>query len=408
MSVMSNPHYDQLMKDEAARVLAHHNIELAKKNNLSAWLWTNQRIEGELNPKPIGYGDCPEKWGALTDLNHSHLPHMPPGSSRLISACADYHMNGRNVLALGSVMTEKFLSTPVETYEKTRLPWKSFYIRLDGTKPFIKYGDSRGFDCHGIFVSRCPKPIRNTMYSSCEQVFCALPVGEPFEVSYSRATIYNSANEPVRVTAFTGRDESEWETAFASGAVETFSDSFEDTILAEQVVTENQVSLKRVLRLIFNAAKYINTINNVHREESQRLTSRKPEIDRILDILKDKEQMDALTSREKRRLNRQLARERKKIEGEHNITWVEPKKEAINKARSNGGGHKVGHHNVMGHMHTYYVGPKIDADGNRIPDSKRKKVERWVEEYWKGDEDLLTQPKEYRVRAPKENEGDRP
>ena len=401
---MSNPHYDQLMKNEAARILAHHNIDVAKKNNLSAWLWTNQRIEDELNPKPIGYGDCPEKWEPLTGQNHSNLPHMPPGSSRFISACADYHMNGRNVLALGSVMTDKFLSTPVETYEKTRLPWKSFYIRLDGTKPFINYGDSGGFECHGIFVSRCPKPIRNTLYSSCEQVFCALPVGEPFEVSYTNATIKGSNNIPVHVTAFAGKDGYEWESAFTSGAIKNFSDKFDDTVLAEQIVTEKQDSLKMVLRLIFNAAKYINTINNVHREESHKLASRKPEIDRILDILKNKEQMNDLSSREKRRLNRQLARERKKIEGEHNITWVEPKKEAINKARSNGGGHKVGHHNVMAHEHTYYVGPKIDADGNPIPNSKRKKITRWVEEYWKGDEDLLTQPKEYRIRPPKKKE----
>lgn len=79
--------------------------------------------------------------------------------------------------------------------------------------------------------------------------------------------------------------------------------------------------------------------------------------------------------------------------------WIEPTLEQ--KAKSHGiTGEKLTNGHVRrGHLHTYYTGARLDADGLRIPTEKRKKVVKFVAPTWVGPRTITTEPKEYGIRA---------
>jgi len=56
-------------------------------------------------------------------------------------------------------------------------------------------------------------------------------------------------------------------------------------------------------------------------------------------------------------------------------------------------------HIRRGHLHTYYVGAKLDADGTKIPLNRREKVVKFVAPTWVGPRQITMQPKEYGIRA---------
>jgi hypothetical protein len=79
--------------------------------------------------------------------------------------------------------------------------------------------------------------------------------------------------------------------------------------------------------------------------------------------------------------------------------WIEPTLER--KAREQGitGERLTSGHVRRGHLHTFYVGAKLDSDGLRIPKERRKKVVKFVAPTWVGPRTISTEPKEYGIKA---------
>lgn len=79
--------------------------------------------------------------------------------------------------------------------------------------------------------------------------------------------------------------------------------------------------------------------------------------------------------------------------------WIEPTLER--KAREQGitGEKLTSGHVRRGHLHTYYTGAKLDADGLKIPTEKRKKVVKFVAPTWVGPRTITAEPKEYGIRT---------
>ena len=79
--------------------------------------------------------------------------------------------------------------------------------------------------------------------------------------------------------------------------------------------------------------------------------------------------------------------------------WIEPTLER--KAREQGitGEKLTSGHVRRGHLHTYYTGAKLDADGLKIPTEKRKKVVKFVAPTWVGPRTITAEPREYGIRA---------
>lgn len=79
--------------------------------------------------------------------------------------------------------------------------------------------------------------------------------------------------------------------------------------------------------------------------------------------------------------------------------WIEPTLER--KAREQGitGEKLTSGHVRRGHLHTYYTGAKLDADGLKIPNEKRNKVVKFVAPTWVGPRTITAEPREYGIRA---------
>ena len=79
--------------------------------------------------------------------------------------------------------------------------------------------------------------------------------------------------------------------------------------------------------------------------------------------------------------------------------WIEPTLER--KAREQGitGDTLKSGHVRRGHLHTYYTGAKLDADGLRIPKEKRKKVVKFVAPTWVGPRTITAEPRQYGIKA---------
>lgn len=85
--------------------------------------------------------------------------------------------------------------------------------------------------------------------------------------------------------------------------------------------------------------------------------------------------------------------------GKHKI-WIEKSLEerASREGVTNGQKLSAGHIR-RGHLHTYYTGRKLDADGNPLPKDLRKKTVKWVTPTWVGPRTLTEEPREYGIRA---------
>lgn len=79
--------------------------------------------------------------------------------------------------------------------------------------------------------------------------------------------------------------------------------------------------------------------------------------------------------------------------------WIEPTLER--KAREQGitGESLKNGHVRRGHLHKFYVGAKLDADGLPIPKERRKQVVKFVAPTWVGPRTVATEPKQYGIKA---------
>jgi len=79
--------------------------------------------------------------------------------------------------------------------------------------------------------------------------------------------------------------------------------------------------------------------------------------------------------------------------------WIEPTLERKAVEQGITGAKLSSGHIRRGHLHTYYTGARLDADGLRIPKEKRRKVVKFVAPTWVGPRMITTEPKEYGIRA---------
>ena len=102
----------------------------------------------------------------------------------------------------------------------------------------------------------------------------------------------------------------------------------------------------------------------------------------------------AITSGKKSKVRKAL----NQMVGKRKI-WIEPTLER--KAREQGitGDKLTSGHVRRGHLHTYYTGAKLDADGLIIPVEKRKKVIKFVAPTWVGPRTIADEPRKYGIRA---------
>jgi hypothetical protein len=79
--------------------------------------------------------------------------------------------------------------------------------------------------------------------------------------------------------------------------------------------------------------------------------------------------------------------------------WIEPTLERKAVEQGITGAKLSSGHIRRGHLHTYYTGARLDADGLRIPKEKRRKVVKFVAPTWVGPRMITAEPREYGIRA---------
>lgn len=148
-----------------------------------------------------------------------------------------------------------------------------------------------------------------------------------------------------------------------------------DSELLQENFMRITMSAKRMLAVVLGLLRYLESINKEVKDPT-------PQIKR--EILSGKK------SKIRKAINRQAGK--RKI-------WIEPTLERKAKSDGMAGSKLTSGHIRRGHLHTYYVGAKLDADGTKIPLNRREKVVKFVAPTWVGPRQITMQPKEYGIRA---------
>ena len=334
-------------------------------------------------------------------------------------------------VASGSLLCRPdFISLNAE--QDLRSPWKTIYVRLDGEPLRCTTSAGVHFDATGILIQRAPDSIVNE--TPWEHAINVVAVADVPSVHLGVSTVNHADGKPRNIVSWksvggnlgnqinqpNGQAETLFERATRMGEHNVNMDTL--TVEATDVhcmvlnihlltkngafvlcrsLTSDHGSIHRLSTMVLGLMGKINDVKKtrVHRQPSERLSRGEDEMTEALRVLGG--DLSKVSGREKRRLSRKLARQEKALRGEHNIVWLEPKLEADEKIKRAYGksGRTVGRHTVVEHDHTYYVGPKIDADGNKIPNHLRQKTVRRIKQHERGDPSIAVAPREYRIRV---------
>lgn len=167
-----------------------------------------------------------------------------------------------------------------------------------------------------------------------------------------------------------------------------------------EVRKANREMMTKLFRVVLNAILYMNAPSADLRKTSPSNGRTRPAITKK--AKKMLAQASKMSGRPARRMRRRAERELSKVRklGYKTIFLGPNIEETIAKAKRSGNGLPIKGHVRKGHWHLYYIGPKKDKYGNRIPDSERDQIEKWIPPTWCGDLSNLAKPKNYEFVEP--------
>lgn len=300
-----------------------------------------------------------------------------------LRAMMEYKHYGQQVFALGPMLQEMFQNTSLKTIRKDEifLPYPAFYLSLEKCPLQIWGGDRTGWhNVSGVYARRYTK-VRSGFIKADD----VQSESEDGLMLFVWADVNDKSMAP-------GDDASFWFNLSLTEAFDEY-DGLEDYIEkclsdksrdssdpllegslyqtgTDDFLKKQNDTILNIIRMVVMLSHYLN-MDDAETEIDDSSKHKRKALQRRLAGMKNKKKKRA------RRLVDEISRL-----SQATITRVGRNLEAKIGKEVRDGGHSVRRHWRRGHTHSYWSGPLLDEDGNRIPyeqwHERRKLTAKWT------------------------------